>query len=539
MGSSSLARLAGLLVGGYLAFSIAGCSDSGVDISATDILLAETAGGSASSTEEEVGDEAGRVTEPAAVGEPGLGDLEGNSSAGGQIPAETEQYSTPPSSPDLEMPPDSKPVNRIWGIETSSLLGEDRLESISGAGADWVRRNAVFWSRVEPVQGTRNWSVLSDLELELISASDQEIEIVLLVRSTPRWAQAVPGLTCGPIEPTALPTFADFLAELVSRYSQAPYNVRYFEIWNEPDVLADGRFIDPESPFGCWGDRQDPFYGGADYAEVLAAVYPQVKAANPMAQVLVGGLLLDCDPVNPPDLTGGGLKDCSSAKYLEGVLQAGGGEYFDGISFHAYDFYGGELGQYGNSNWGSSSKLTGPVLHAKTRYLRSLLNKYGFPDKFLINSESGLICGTTDGSEPVCQSADFNLTKAYYAAVAYAGAIADGLPANIWYSLRGWRASGLLDQDGQPQPVYDAFAFSAQELRDAEYISRITQYSGVSGYEFSESGKTIWLIWSAGGSVSVQLPEQPSAVLDVFGRFTSNDIVQQITAEPIYIEWDR
>jgi hypothetical protein len=39
-------------------------------------------------------------------------------------------------------------------------------------------------------------------------------------------------------------------------------------------------------------------FGGEYYGNMLKIVYPAIKSADPQAQVLVGGLLLDCDPVN-------------------------------------------------------------------------------------------------------------------------------------------------------------------------------------------------------------------------------------------------
>ncbi len=88
--------------------------------------------------------------------------------------------------------------------------------------------------------------------------------------------------------------FAAFLSEVVKRYSQPPYNVRYWEIGNEPDTP-----IGPDSGFGCWGVNGDPYFGGGAYGNMLKAVYPAIKAANPQVQVLNGSLLLD-RPNTPP-----------------------------------------------------------------------------------------------------------------------------------------------------------------------------------------------------------------------------------------------
>ena len=63
----------------------------------------------------------------------------------------------------------------------------------------------------------------------------------------------------------ALDAFAGFMRDLVARYSVPPYNIKYWEIWNEEDV--DPSLVGPTSGFGCWGDATDPYYGGGGYAE--------------------------------------------------------------------------------------------------------------------------------------------------------------------------------------------------------------------------------------------------------------------------------
>ena len=113
------------------------------------------------------------------------------------------------------------------------------------------------------------------------------------------------------------------------------------------------------------------------------------------------------------------------------VGENGGGAFFDGVSFHAYDYYYYEPGQYGNLNWHSSWNETGPVLVAKTRYLKNLLAEYGAGEKHLLNTEVGILCGTT-GKEDVCLTETFDNTKAYYLAQAYALALSEGLQANLW-----------------------------------------------------------------------------------------------------------
>ncbi|GAH52485.1 unnamed protein product, partial [marine sediment metagenome] len=234
-------------------------------------------------------------------------------------------------------------------------------------------------------------------------------------------------------------------------------------------------------------------YGGGYYAQMLKAVYPQIKAADPDAQVLVGGLLMDCNPFYP-----GEGRTCKPTRFIEGVLAVGGGEFFDGISFHAYDYYTGPF-TYQNDNWQSSSAITGPVLVTKANYLRNLLDTYEISEKFLMNTEFGLLCGR-DGGEPECQNEEFQLSKASYAIQANANALKAGLKANVWYSLTGWRGTGLVDNEMLPYPVYDAYAFNSERLNQAVFIKEINVYAGVKGIEILREDHREWILWAVDGS---------------------------------------
>jgi len=431
------------------------------------------------------------------------------------------------------------PILPVWGIELYYIGGDGGLDLVKQAGAYWVRRNALIWSDVEPVEGERDWEALAGLEAELLAAAAQVQQVILVVRSTPEWAQSTPGSLCSPPSPEKLSAFADFMKDVVQRYSIPPYNVQYWEIGNEPDIAPE--LTPSDTPFGCWGKTGDPYYGGEYYAEILRAIYPQVKSANPQAQVLIGGLLLNCDPINPPETKPGSgeFKDCVPSRYLEGVLAKGGGDFFDGISYHAYDYYGGKLGQYSNSNWSSAWNLTGPTLIAKADYIRGLLTLYGIQGKFLINTESAILCGQ-DGNEPYCQAEEYQLTKAYYLAQVYVSAIAEQLMGNIWYSLTGWRGSGLVDNTIKPNEAYQALKNSATQLTKAGFVKQITEYGGVRGYAFERAGAPLWVLWSLdGANHTITLDGLPKSTTDVFGApmAVSQDLT--VTLAPIYLEFSK
>ncbi len=428
-------------------------------------------------------------------------------------------------------PPPATPSANTFGVETWSYNeGENGSNLLNQANFYFIRRNALIWSDVEPSQGQRNWSAASvvDVEADFKHAAKVGKKIILIVRSTPGWAQKVSGKACSPIQDEDIAAFANFMADVVKRYSVAPYNVTYYEVGNEPEapaVTAKGN-----ETFGCWGDTTDPYYGGRYYARVLKQVYPKMKQANPNINVMVGGLLLDCDPVNPP-----AGKDCTMSKYLEGILVEGGGPYFDSVNFHSYDYYQGGYGNYSNSNWGSASNTTGPTLIAKTRYIRTVLANYGITGKQIFATEVALICKTGCGDDP------HQKTKAYFATEAYVAGIAEGLHGTVWYhQYNVWENTGLMDTDDNP--VYDAFyaaKFASQEIGTTQGGKNVSQ-GAFFIYELTTTAKgRIWVAWSKDGSTRglTFSGTLPKAAYNTFGSSLAVKSTMDIGAAPVYLEF--
>jgi hypothetical protein len=431
-----------------------------------------------------------------------------------------------------------------FGMESHTFYDPDILQTATNSGTFWVRRNALMWSYVEYVEGQYDWTAVSSFEQELINLNDQGFQVILVVRSTPAWAQAIPGKYCGRILTSKLPAFGEFMYQAVQRYSAEPYNVKYWQIWNEPDV--DPNYVADTSPYGCWAEFSDPYYGGGYYADVLEAVYPRIKQADPDSKVLIGGLLMAC---LFPD-------NCSwpGSRYLEGILnhhgRGDGSSFFDIVGFHAYDDYyfdpgsGMTAGTYGHPGWDSSSSTTGPVLIAKSNFIKSVLSQFGVYDKQLMATELALRCGPVD-TDPSCtdysSDSDFAKTKAYYVVQSYAATIASGLQASIWYNLDGgWRNTSLLFPDRSRSPAYYAFSNAVDTLLDAQYIRDINEYPGVKGYEFKRSSSNTWVIWSLdGNSHLLTLPGTPFSIQDVWGsemQVTGN--LLWVGAMPIYVKWN-
>jgi hypothetical protein len=113
-------------------------------------------------------------------------------------------------------------------------------------------------------------------------AAQRRLTVLPVVQYAPAWAARHPGLLGSP--PSSPAPYAAFAGALVRRYGPAGsfwsthpgiprVPIRAWEIWNEPDL-----------PY-MWSDQ--PF--DVDYLALLKASRKAIKAADPRAQVVLGG----------------------------------------------------------------------------------------------------------------------------------------------------------------------------------------------------------------------------------------------------------
>ena len=128
-------------------------------------------------------------------------------------------------------------------------------------GARWLRLNVVTWKAIEPVPPvggvhTYRWSELAIVEQDILAANHARLTVVLGVKEHPAWAVVDPSKPCSAVRDDRLQDFAAFIGALVARYQGPPFNVRYWELGNEPD--ADPTLVPADAGYGCWGDIEDP-----------------------------------------------------------------------------------------------------------------------------------------------------------------------------------------------------------------------------------------------------------------------------------------
>lgn len=176
---------------------------------------------------------------------------------------------------------------------------------INDLGVGWGK-GFVNWGTVEPEPGQFRWV---DPDNVVNALGNQGAKIVLRVHGTPHWAKPADTPLSHP--PDDMADFANFLTALATRYKG---KVAAYEIWNEPNLNYE------------WGNQPpDP----ATYTHMLKAAYTAIKAVDPEALVITGGL----------STTGNGSDTAyGDLAFLQGMYDAGAKGYFDAFGSHPYPF---------------------------------------------------------------------------------------------------------------------------------------------------------------------------------------------------------
>ncbi len=305
----------------------------------------------------------------------------------------------------------------------------------------------------------------------------------------PRWAATYMN---GPIDLVDLSELTQFMQAAVARYSQPPYNVKYWEMYNEPDNGAE-----------VFGKKGEGYFGHTPkaYVDILKAVYQPIKAIDPEAKVLFGGIAYDAWEPDGPF-----VRD-----FLDQVLLNGGGAYFDLMSFHYYRAF--------RDNW----EPYGHDLLGKLAYLRDKLASYGV-DKPLICTETGWFSSYQGG--------DGNEIQSRYVVQGFVRSMTTDMDAVIWFTLvdhaadpRSW---GLVDVDLNPKPSYYAQKTLTSQLYRADYVRTLgsdeTGSDQVEAYEFATPrGRLIVVAWT-NDDITRELALSTSEVI-VVDKFGSETIV--------------
>lgn len=397
-----------------------------------------------------------------------------------------------------------------FGVEPNPLLlpGTMLYTRTVELGVGWVRLNGsnrISWRLLQPTQGGPIlWNNLASFENELRALKAAGIRPIVIVDDHPLWAtlgrmgsDGQPSY-CDALKDDAFDDYAQFLSALVRRYKSPEFDVHDWELGNEPDV--DPRLVPSTSPFGCWGDISDPYYGGRRYGEMLKVVAPAIRAEDPSARIWIGGLLL-----NSPGINEGPGKG-TPGLFLKGILEAGAAPYFDIVAYHAYPTYINQYHDYDlNAAWWTS---WGGNTLGKAAYLRGIMAQYGV-DKPLFLNETGLMCPEYYSW---CTSPDeqFFQIQASHVVRSFVRGIGGGIRGFVWYTINGpaWRHTGLLNGDYSPKPVYIAYRVMVQQLQNTRYLGRTSYITGTEGYAFRRGPEVVDVVWAVENqTLIVQIPQ--------------------------------
>ncbi|MGC8946857.1 MAG: hypothetical protein ACP5N6_11970 [Anaerolineae bacterium] len=379
---------------------------------------------------------------------------------------------------------------QMYGNLTAPSAG---LTHTHDARVWWVRW-PMAWSAVEPTDTIPENYNFAYYDANILAAHRAGLHLIVTILSNPGWAATYAN---GPIDKVDIGEFAEFMGTVVERYDgdgweDAPGSpvVDYWEFYNEPDA---GDRLRAEYGASYWG------HFGAEYARMLCAVYPVIKAANPRAQVALGGLAYDAFE----DQGGGFVRE-----FLDDVLKAGGGECFDVMNFHYYPPFAPGWSAYG------------PGLSGKANYLYAKLAQYGY-QKPMICTEAGW------HSNNYAQFPSTPEIQSRYAVQLFAQSLASRLDVMIWWTWidpgAGYGDNGLLTRSLQRKPAFDAYRVAAYWLGRASYQRALTATelgsSAMEGYLLTwADGKPLYVLWSNDDQVrEVGLPAVQVQVMDMYG----------------------
>jgi hypothetical protein len=330
-------------------------------------------------------------------------------------------------------------INNMFGVQMYGLTGKSSsyYDALVQTDAKWIRAEA-NWKYVESTRDNYYWLGL-DEELAAARGDQGGYNMIVTVLSAPSWAASTPQ---GRINKVPISEFTDFVGALVERYDGDGYMdapgspvINYWEFYNEPDYYAN------------WGDY------GADYAAMLGAVYPVVKAANPRAQVVFGGVAHDWFE----DQGGPFVRS-----FLDDVFSSPGGDRFDVMNFHLYAAFW--------SNW----TTRGVGLIEKTQAIRNRMQANGLALRPIVITETGWC---SEGCNDPDSKVKSEQNQARYVVALFTQSVVARIDVMTWwmlYDLDPERAGhlyafGLVSDDSQPKLSMQAYRTAVDKLGWARY----------------------------------------------------------------------
>ncbi|HMQ31783.1 MAG TPA: hypothetical protein PKD53_13735 [Chloroflexaceae bacterium] len=266
------------------------------------------------------------------------------------------------------------------------------------AGVQW-QREEIFWDRVQQEPGgPYDWdgdgSGFYNYDLAIGAQAAAGINMLGLLDYNPAWFK---GKNPRPEEWIA--DWGDFVYNAVARYGRERGQIKYWELWNEPNLAASG--------------YESGLYTVADFVRILEVGRAAALAADPEAKIVMGGLSsIWSEPPSPHHY--------DYFDYLEQVGRLGGWAHVDVIAIHPYrpDAPEGDA-------WRRDQSLT---FGQEMRRLDGILRAFGPKPVWLTELGWSTNVGWP-GVDPDTQA--FFLVRAYLLAIAH-----PSVEKIFWYDFR-------------------------------------------------------------------------------------------------------
>ena len=388
------------------------------------------------------------------------------------------------------------------------------LDQAEAANATIIR-SQVSWAQVVPTRPANGaqpfdaaYSRLADVDEFVRQAQRRGIEVLLTIYGTPSWANGGKRPNVAPRNMKDLTNFAHALAARYSgRYPGYPY-VRFFSVWNEPNL---DQFLTPQ--FDGSGRDVAP----ALYARMYRAAYSGIRAGNPKALVAIG----ETSARGHDKPTKGVVQDSHSpGKFAQLVAKADRSLRFDAWAEHPYPF---------TPSQPPTARVRLPnVSLGQIPEFQKLIDK-----AFNRKTTPIWITEYSHETKPQDSKGVSYATQAAYARTALS--VAKNNPSItmfIWFVLRDdpsdpWQ-SGLLDESGSRKPAFAAFTAAAAQLDIRNAIVRVRAKKArptvrVSALELAGrdgAGAKVGVTYKVAFKNTVVIVDQPLRTIDPDGWIT-------------------
>ncbi len=220
--------------------------------------------------------------------------------------------------PDSNLPPPPARQQRPFRYAVHTLFLDEHVARLAAeAGFDTVVQ--VFpWRDFNPEPGRYAWDAADYM---VRNARNNNLDLVIRLDMPPAWAIL-------PVDegiPFDLPAYADFLTAVATRYQG---HILGYIIWNEPNLAAEWSRSGGSQP-DHWLTYDGWVADPADYAGVLGVAFQRIRAADPEALIIGGGLA----PTNERS-----PRSLDDRDFLDQMLAAGAANCFDILAVHDYGY---------------------------------------------------------------------------------------------------------------------------------------------------------------------------------------------------------